>query len=247
MKQKIGVLCAVREDSVIRRLARELDDGERCTFRIVRTGTDALLEAQRYAPDILVVDSVLTGMDGIGVVERMKTQLGGRMPRVIGGVMMPLAEEGFRRRGVRRTVQVPWEYTELRIALEDAMEEIDTFVDWQRAQEGYEHACVLLARMGMRPALHGFTYLAWAAALAARNESRVHAIGMRLYAPIAARFGTTPQNVERLIRHAVESTMDDAKAKGIYSFFGNTIDPTRGKPTNAQIVSMLAQKVRMRR
>ena len=34
-------------------------------------------------------------------------------------------------------------------------------------------------------------------------------------------------------------------ARGIYNFFGNTIDPMRGKPTNAQIVAMIAEKIRV--
>ena len=71
------------------------------------------------------------------------------------------------------------------------------------------------------------------------------AVGRRLYAPIAQCFGTTAQNVERLIRHAVESTIDSVGADGIYGFFGNTIDPTRGKPTNAQMIAMLVQRMRV--
>ena len=39
--------------------------------------------------------------------------------------------------------------------------------------------------------------------------------------------------------------MDNAKAEELYAFFGNTIDPARGKPTNAQMIGMLAQKVRV--
>ena len=39
--------------------------------------------------------------------------------------------------------------------------------------------------------------------------------------------------------------MDSARAEALYAFFGNTIDPTRGKPTNAQMIGMLAQKVRV--
>ena len=31
----------------------------------------------------------------------------------------------------------------------------------------------------------------------------------------------------------------------IYGFFGNTIDPMRGKPTNAEMIGMLAQHMRV--
>ena len=76
-------------------------------------------------------------------------------------------------------------------------------------------------------------------------EARLFAVGRSLYAPIAQRFGATEAAVERLIRHAVESTIDSVGADGIYGFFGNTIDPTRGKPTNAQRIAMLVQRMRV--
>lgn len=109
----------------------------------------------------------------------------------------------------------------------------------------YVSAARLLRRIGMRDSLKGFDYLAWAAALAHQQKARMDCVGRCLYAPIARRFDTTPQSVERLIRHAVESTMDAIGAQAVYSFFGNTIDPTRGKPTNAQMLGLLVQRMRV--
>ena len=74
---------------------------------------------------------------------------------------------------------------------------------------------------------------------------RMDAVGERLYKPVAEHCGTTEQTVERLIRHAVESAMDTVGVLRIYGFFGNTIDPMRGKPTNAEMIGMLAQHMRV--
>ncbi len=243
MKQKISVLCAVREDDVLRTLMQEMDDGEHCMFTIAHSGSQALRACEVFSPDILVVDAVLPGLDGPALVDRMREKLGAGMPRVIGGAMMPFARAAFARHGVRHIVDVPWAYEEVRAMLIDMMDEIDAFIDWEGAKVGFVHASVLLEHLGMHRGLHGFVYLSWAAALAALDQSRLHAIGERIYAPIAQREHTTPQNVERLIRHAVESTMDSVGAQELYAFFGNTIDPMRGKPTNAQMIAMLAQKV----
>ena len=58
--------------------------------------------------------------------------------------------------------------------------------------------------------------------------------------------GRSPeQAVERLIRHAVESVMDAFGVRRVYGFFGNSIDPIRGKPTNAEMIGMLAQYMRV--
>ena len=241
----IHVLCGMRDCRVIRQLMRSLDDGETCTFRVVGNG-DAVLDSMRGAvPDILIIDAVLPHLDGLGVIDRLRGALGPRMPRVIGGSMMAFSDEGFHKRGVTRLVRVPWEENQLADAIRETVEEIHGSVDWNRAAPGFELAGRLLDQLGMKPGLHGRRYLAWAAALACEEETRLHAIGERLYRPIAEHFGTNPQNVERLIRHAVESTMDSIGADGLYGFFGNTIDPTRGKPTNAQMICMLVQQMRI--
>ena len=100
MKQKISVLCAVREDSVLRLLMQEMDDGEHCMFTIAHSGSQALRACEALSPDILVVDAVLPGLDGPALVDRMREKLGTGMPRVIGGAMMPFARAAFVRHGV---------------------------------------------------------------------------------------------------------------------------------------------------
>ncbi|MDO5378352.1 MAG: sporulation initiation factor Spo0A C-terminal domain-containing protein [Clostridia bacterium] len=245
MKNRVDILCAVRDKAISRMLSAELDDGERCTVRLATDGTAALEAARRFAPGILVVDAILPSLDGLALVDRLGAMLREQMPRVIGGAMLPMAEEGFYRRGAVRVVGVPWRREELCGAVVETMREMETYIDWEKAREEHERAARLLRMLGMRQTLRGFDYLSWAAALACEREESLFSIGERLYRPIAERLGTTPQNVERLIRHAVESAMDSIGAVGIYGFFGNTIDPTRGKPTNAQMIGMLAQRIRV--
>ena len=245
MLGKVNILCAMRDGHMAQEIKRELDDGEHRTVQIAPDGVQALACSRAFAPDILVIDAVLPEMDGLGVVERLREMLGDRMPRVIGGTTMPLAAEGFRKLGAQAVVQVPWRRAELLEVLTAQIDAVENGINWEEAQELYACACTLLSRIGMHESLKGFDYLAWAAALAYTNEARLFAVGRQLYAPIAERFGTTPQNVERLIRHAVESTMD-TDAHGVYHVFGNTIDPARGKPTNAQAIGLLVQRMRIR-
>lgn len=243
--KKVHVLFALRNGRVAEALRREMDDEENCTFHVVSSGRAAIDEASRFLPDILVVDAVLTEMDGLGLIDRLRDMLGERMPRVIAGTMTHFGEEGFARRGAAAILHTPWNREELRSALLLQMEDIEVGIDWAHSRKLHDRACLQLAQMGMTESLKGYDFLAWAAALAYENEARLYAVGKRLYAPIADRFSTTPQNVERLIRHAVESMMNTGRAKGVYARFGNTIDPARGKPTNAQAIAMLAQQLRV--
>lgn len=242
--RKIDILFAVRDTLLAGRLRRFMEDEERCSVRIVSDGVSAMREAERMKPDILVIDAILPHADGLGVTDELKRRFGEHMPRLIGGAAMSFAERGFAKRGADYILRVPWREEELRAALLLLMEESLVHIDWNKLQGDYDKAAALLSAAGMRSALRGYVFLAWAAALACENEGRLRAVESRIYAPIAKRLNTTPQNVERLIRHAVESTMDSPYSRWMYAFFGNTIDPARGKPTNAQMIALLVQRMR---
>jgi len=243
--KKVHVLFAVRDSRVAEQLRREMDDEENCTFSIVSSGLSAIAEAGRFLPDILVVDAVLPDIDGLGLVDYLRDTLGARMPRVIGGSMTPFGKRGFMNRGAVCVMHTPWNKEALRSELLLAMEQVEFGIDWAANGVLHDRVCEILSQMGMSSALKGYDYLAWAAALACENDARLYSVGKYLYAPIAEHFFTTPQNVERLIRHAVESMMNTGRANGIYMRFGSTIDPAKGKPTNAQAIAVMVQQLRM--
>lgn len=244
MKQ-IEILCVIRDAATAKEIRRRWEADETCNVSIAFDGFQAVYGAKRVPPAIAIIDAVLPGLDGFAVIDRLRAALGERMPRVIGGSTLHFADAGFFARGASFALGIPWDMRSLCEAIGLLIKRVRVDIDWTRAEREYNRACELLRGMGMREHLRGFSYLAWAAALASANEDWLGAIGVRIYTPVADRCKTTPQSVERLIRHAVEGTMDAVGASGVYGFFGNTIDPTRGKPTNAQMIGMLAERLRV--
>ena len=242
---KTQILCAMRDGSAVIPALRTLEDEQDCTFRMVQSGEGALSAAKKCRPDILVIDAVLPLMDGLGTIDRLREIYGERMPQVIGGVMMPFARDGFLRRGVTCQVRVPWDAQELTEALTQMLKKVRGEADWTRMEPACRRAAALDRYSYPRSVDLMPILLSSPAALAWEDESRMDAVGDMLYKPVALRFGTTEQAVERLIRHAVESVMDAFGVRRVYGFFGNSIDPIRGKPTNAEMIGMLAQYMRV--
>ena len=240
----VRILCAVRDRQCLQPLMADMDDGIICIFDVVTTGRQTLEACRKAPPDILVIDAVLPEMDGLGVVEQIGREMNGRKPRVIGGARTEFSRQGFLRRGAAAVMDVPWNRDELGMVLRHEIASLQNSVNWDALQATQLRAAALLTQMGMHASLKGYAYLSYAAALAYENEARLFSVSKEIYELIATRFDTTKENVERLIRHAIESTMSAARAKGVYSLFVNTIDPAKGKPTNAQTIALLVQRLR---
>lgn len=241
-ESRLSVLVAARQPEAFCALERECAEDWR--FMFVRDGKRLIEEARRSCPDALIIDGILPEMDGLGTVDALDKLLGARMPVVIGGAELPLMRSGFVSRGAVAVVAVPWQREELHMALCAAKERLEGKADWPLLKESEGRVGEALRKLGMPEKLAGFTYLCAASALTAQRRKRIEHIGSEIYAPVAKRFDTSDENVERLIRHAVERVMDNAKPEQLYAFFGNTVDPMRGKPTNAQMIAILAERLR---
>lgn len=96
--------------------------------------------------------------------------------------------------------------------------------------------------LSFKPALKGRAYAAW---LLERMVPSIRCSALTgLYAECASAFQTTPAAVERCLRVAVESVFTQGSLAGIERFFGATVDPERGKPTNRAFLMQAAQQLR---
>ena len=60
---------------------------------------------------------------------------------------------------------------------------------------------------------------------------------------IARRYGTTALRVERCIRSAIETAWDRASPETLPKYFGCTVSSQRGKPSNAEFIALLAERL----
>ena len=99
----------------------------------------------------------------------------------------------------------------------------------------------ILFKCGIQAHLTGFLYLGDAIESVIEDKSKVYAITKILYPEIAKRHDTKWTRVERAIRHAIEQAFDRLTPNEIEDIFENSLDPMRGKPTNAQFIATIAE------
>jgi len=98
--------------------------------------------------------------------------------------------------------------------------------------------------LSFKPAMKGRAYAAWLLQrIVPATPGAARPLG-EWYAECAQSFQTSAAAVERCLRVAVESVFTQGSLAGIERFFGATVDPERGKPTNRAFLMQAAQQLR---
>ncbi len=79
------------------------------------------------------------------------------------------------------------------------------------------------------------------------DMNKIHAITKVLYPSIEKMFDTPTPRVKRAIRHSIEVAGERADLSVLTKEFGYTISEEKGKPTNSEFISMIADKIRLKR
>ncbi len=104
----------------------------------------------------------------------------------------------------------------------------------------------LLDTLGVNPAFKGRSYIAWLLDRIIPSPWLENELTSTLYPACASVYRTTPAAVERCVRHAVEELFTRGSMEGIERYFGTTVDPERGKPTNRAFLIGAAEQLRAR-
>lgn len=108
------------------------------------------------------------------------------------------------------------------------------------------HVRKALLELGVPEHLIGHPYLVDAVTMVVRDSSLLEKITKGLYPMVAEKNCTTPSRAERAIRHAIETGWDRCDMDTAACCFGNTISPSKGKPTNSEFIARVANVVRQR-
>ena len=104
----------------------------------------------------------------------------------------------------------------------------------------------LLLELGAPDHLLGHPYVIQGVLLCLEDRMYIDSITFGLYPQLAAQFDTTATRVERAIRNLVEVTWARGDVDTLTYYFGNTVSPEKGKPTNAEFIARLTNIIRLR-
>ena len=216
----------------------------------VADGKQALQACTDLEPDLLLMDIVLPEIDGLTVIRRAQ-QLD-KAPSVFVLTAFSSAEvmSECTELGVNFFMCKPLDAAALaeRISQwgsgrKSAMPQAEGTMDSALALE--IRVTEVIHQIGVPAHIKGYQYLREAIMMAVNDMESVGAITKILYPSIAKKAHTTASRVERAIRHAIEVAWDRGDLETLQGYFGYTVSGVKGKPTNSEFISMIADRIRL--
>lgn len=246
MKQATKVLVADSDKEFCARMAEAIDKtSELELVAIAEDGAKALAAATELQPDLILIDLILPVMDGMMVLNKLQEQKSKSSVFVLSTFVNPSIGAECSALGVDFFLRKPMEPEMIcqRMAMWKAGQAKETFTGEEKALE--VRVTEVIHQVGVPAHIKGYQYLREAIMMAVEDMESVGAITKILYPAIAKKFKTTSSRVERAIRHAIEVAWDRGDIETLQGYFGYTISGVKGKPTNSEFISMIADRLRL--
>lgn len=243
MEKQISVIVADSSDC-FRKMLSELIDAEE-DMRVaaaVDNGRKAAELISRLEPDVLVTDLLLREMEGLSLIAELKA--GGKLPYTIlcSGFFNDYVAKEASSLGVARFFPKPCRVMTLIESIRSSSgrdKEEERLKKSLFREELERDIDAILLRIGIMPHLMGYKYLKAALAMAYEDRELLLGVTKVLYPTLAKRFDTSPANLERCIRSAVEIAWRDPGKRKRDELFADEawISPDK-KPGNTRFIRM---------
>ena len=201
-----------------------------------QNGKDALALLRSVHPDVLVLDLMLPGLDGISLLQ--SASAAGICPMVLATTrfMSGYVMESATLLNVEYVIVKPCDLRAVAARIQDLSKRIHPAapepIDWDgRIVE-------LLRAVNVPPNLDGYTYLRKAVLGRAQNPAK--SLTKELYPDVGADCCVDGANVERSIRTAIASAWEHRDEENWLKYFPKSADGTLRRPTNSIFISQLA-------
>lgn len=240
------ILIADTSEEFRRNLAEGIDsEADMCVVGQTGDGQELLDLVTETRPDVVIMDMVLTGLDGLEVLDELATRP--ESPQVIilssyirGNIAQAAAERGAAYYITKPgRVSMVCERIRQVSAVSDPKLEIDHEVNLEASVTAIIH------EVGVPAHIKGYQYLREAILIAVKDMEVINAVTKILYPEVAKRFNTTSSRVERAIRHAIEVAWDRGDLETLQKYFGYTVSNAKGKPTNSEFIAMIADRLQL--
>ncbi len=221
-----------------------------CDVILLPKDGKALLSRLETTPaDVVVMDAFMSNLDALGVIEKIKEKEKRPLVMVMSSSDNQRFEQEILAAGADYYFLKPFD-------IEIMAQRINQLTGWSRDKGDISRlqetndlqvtVSEIMHQIGVPAHIKGYQYLREAIVLSINDREMMNSVTKVLYPTVAKMYSTTASRVERAIRHAIEVAWDRGDVDVLSSYFGYTIQNSRGKPTNSEFIAMISDKLRLR-
>ena len=207
-------------------------------------GIQVVEDVKQLRPQFLISEVVLSSMDGFKVFETLKRDMREDCPKVI--FISNLSHSGF----VSKALKEGASYFMVKPVMPENLEErikdlTNPSLNEDASKALDEKIASIFISIGIPAHIKGYQFLREAVKLAVEEPEIIGQITKKLYPTIAEKFETSSSKVERGMRHAIEVAWNRGKIENINNIFGFKVYGSNEKPTNSELIALIADKMLM--
>ena len=201
-------------------------------------------------PDVAIVDLVLMGLDGFGVLDFIKENKPECLTIAIGSfvddkIVNEAIEHGavyYLAKPVKPETVVD-RIRELSTDKGNSYKVTTDIRDRRKICSLDEKISNIFITIGIPPHIKGFSYLREGIKMSVQDPTIINKVTKELYPKIGEKFETSASKVERAIRHAIEVAWNRGRTDAISSIFGAKVYIGKERPTNSEFIALVADKL----
>lgn len=216
---------------------------------VAKDGRILLTKNESLNADVVVMDAFMSNLDALGVINELCKKEEKPLIMVMSSSDNQRFEQEILSAGADYYFLKPFDINMLAQRIKQLTGWSKDKSDTAKAQDNVDLQVTvseIMHQIGVPAHIKGYQYLREAIVLSINDREMMSSVTKVLYPTVAKMYSTTSSRVERAIRHAIEVAWDRGDVDVLSSYFGYTIQNTRGKPTNSEFIAMISDKLRLR-
>lgn len=247
MTKKINVLMIDDNEYVVSKVKEYFSKNEAIHLALTavngKQGLDYIINRQNEY-DLIIMDLIMPEIDGIALLEKMKENNINKHVIVLTSYKKEYTIKAVSEYNIDYYMLKPFNIDSLEKRILEIMDVKEVKCS-DKENDLRIKVSDMLHNLGMPSHIRGYQYIRDGILMMYKEPDMLKGITKEIYPELAEKYDTTSSRVERAIRHAIEVSWTRGDYQLMEKYFGNSVDYDRSKPTNAEFIITLTDRLRL--
>ena len=247
MSKKINVLMIDDNEYIVNKVKQYFSKHE--VIDLVLTAVNGkegldLIVNQKDKYDLILMDLIMPEIDGIALLEKMKEKNIQKHVIILTSYKKEYTVKAVSEYNIDYYMLKPFNLESLEKRILEIMNVKERKVS-DKEMDLRIKISDMLHNLGVPSHIRGYQYIRDGIVMMYEEPDMLKGITKEIYPELALKYNTTTSRVERAIRHAIEVSWSRGDYQLMDKYFGNSIDYYKSKPTNAEFIITLTDRLRL--